>query len=439
MDRGVLNVKLAPTRSDYDHHNKAHTISNHHHHQIQSTLIKSKDYNTSTFVNSHNQHLSMEERRGRNGLKIQNDVQNYRFNGQNWDENGQTIQIASDDLSHMKSGAGIYHNKDNTESDFSNAQHLVASATRTLTGHDERVQCVSFGFDSNNFITAGHDSRILIWCRSYQISKLVGIVELSSKFVMSCDISPYSSIIAAGGLNNCCSLYLYHPSDPVVTKPVREFTNSDYMLSSCKFLSNSTIICSHGNKCFLHDVAEQSNENENQSLQQFNCHRGQISSIDVFENYPNNFMTCSSDKFVKLWDVRSRGCKMKQRNISEVNCIKICRLRPNLFASSLDYTITLSDIRYPTPLITFRASCNIGEITNIEISNCGRYIFATDDKGIFAAYDLLNIESTNGSFKLLNMLNQRMCMSMSPDGQCFVIGTSDSDVYLSQVINKFSQ
>ena len=66
---------------------------------------------------------------------------------------------------------------------FNANPELTANFSRTLTGHDERVQCVAFSPDSKIFISAGHDSRVLMWNRSSNIAKLVLYSFLNNPFV----------------------------------------------------------------------------------------------------------------------------------------------------------------------------------------------------------------------------------------------------------------
>ena len=86
-------------------------------------------------------------------------------------------------------------------------------------------------------------------------------------------------------------------------------------------------------------------------------------------------------------------------------------------------------------MMSFKAESNDGEINQLEISNSGQFVFASDDKGVFAAYNLLNKDlSSEGSCQLINIPNTRVCAQMSPDGQTFAIGSSNSDLYLSQIV-----
>jgi len=273
-------------------------------------------------------------------------------------------------------------------------------------------------------------------------SKLIGIVELDSRFVTSCDISPNSYVLAAGGLNNRCSIYIFDHMSPLMTCPALEFlNNSGHMLVSCNFLDENKIVCAHGKYCYLNDILKPTECNP---TLKFNCHRSQISSSDSIYNYPNNFITCGIDKHVKLWDIRMKEPGLDFKMSSELNDVKSCRLNPNIFTVCNEQKINIFDIRTSKPIISFDAFLNNSELIGLEMSNSGRIIFASDDKGTIAGYDILAMRHPslasetcqsvpNTAIELMSNTDDRLCMQMSNDGQTMVVGSLSGNIYLSQI------
>ncbi|MES1902877.1 MAG: G protein subunit beta, partial [Paramarteilia canceri] len=147
---------------------------------------------------------------------------------------------------------------------------------------------------------------------------------------MACDLSPSSSIVAAGGLNNKTSIYSLHPDRPLVTSPTLELSNTHHMLAACKFLSNNTIVSAHGPDCSITNI-ERSN-----SSTRMRCHHGQITGLDRVNKYPHNFVTCSSDRSLRVWDDRMRLPGMKYRVLGELNAVKCCQMQPNILTTCHD-------------------------------------------------------------------------------------------------------
>jgi len=301
------------------------------------------------------------------------------------------------------------------------------------------VQCVAFAQNSRRFITCGHDARLLLWSRLKSCSKLIGIAELGSRFVTSCDISPNSYVMATGGLNNRCSIYVYDHTSPLMTAPAQEFTNPHHMLVSCNFIDEGKVVCAHGNQCFLHDIYEPKPSKSCQFL----CHKGQISSTDAIYGHPMNFITCSIDKHVKIWDTRMREPGLNYRLASELNDVKSCRHQPNIFAVCHDKNINVFDVRFSKPMISFDAYLNDSELISLEMSNSGRIVIASDDQGTISGYDLgQQQQNTNPTMpsashpalQLMNMADNRLSMNMSNDGQTLLIGSQSGDIFLTQLV-----
>jgi len=306
---------------------------------------------------------------------------------------------------------------------------------RAPFGHEEAIQAVCFAPDSSKFVSVGQDSRLLVWSCASNWIRLVGIAELESKFSTAVDISPNGYIIGVGGLNNRCSIYYFDARKPLIDRPLQEFTNPYHMLVSCKFLTENNLICAHGNLCYLNDIYEARNSSTHSESSKFS-HRAQITGLDTLHGYSNNYITSSSDKRIKLWDVRSDQPGAEFKMSYELNYVKTCRSQPNIFTTCYDNKISIYDLRYGKPFANFDASSNYSEITSLEMSKNGRYVFATDDQGILACYDIFNVKNGVKSYQIINTPDATQTMQMSNNGQAMVVGSSSSELHLVQPLSR---
>merc|ERR1719419_1411087 len=273
------------------------------------------------------------------------------------------------------------------------------------------------------FISAGRDSRLLVWSRMHNLTRLIGIAELENKYSTACDISPDNNILAVGGLNNRCSLYFFSPSEPVMSKPVAEYTNAHHMLAGCKFISEREIVCAHGPNSYIHDIYDNSKVSTSTSKY---SHQGQITGLDIIKGYSQNYITASTDKRVKMWDTRVKQPALDIKIGYELTAVKSCRLQPNFFATSYNNQVSIFDIRCTRSLFSFNSLLNYGEINSLEISCDGQYILAADDQGVIAFYDWLSPKDKMQSDQILNTPENMLCMQLSEDSQTLAIGSSSS-------------
>merc|ERR1719334_158911 len=306
---------------------------------------------------------------------------------------------------------------------------LAFRCTKAPFSHEDALQCIGFASDSSRFCTAGLDSRLLVWDRHSSWVKLVGVAELTSKFSTACDIAPNSEIFGVGGLNNRCSLYKFDAEEPVMQNAVHEFTNPHHMLAACKFLNDETLICIHGDSFYHNSTASLTH------VAIKRAHKAQITGLDVLRSFSQNFVTCSSDRHIKLWDTRMSQCGIDLRLTHELNCIKTCRLQPNILAVCYDNQVNIFDIRFNRSLYSFDADKNFGELTAVELSRNGRLVFVADNQGSLACYDVLsgsraNAKTADNATRVLYSPDNAHVMHMSDDGRSLVIGSAKAELFL---------
>ena len=101
---------------------------------------------------------------------------------------------------------------------------------------------------------------------------------------MTCCFAPSANFVACGGLDNNCSVFSLQSNN---TEPIRELEGHGGHLSSCRFINNSKILTSSGDKtCILWDIESGTKESE------FADHDGDVlryfKFYSIIHIYPSN-------------------------------------------------------------------------------------------------------------------------------------------------------
>ncbi|KAH3662219.1 hypothetical protein OGAPHI_005467 [Ogataea philodendri] len=173
---------------------------------------------------------------------------------------------------------------------------------RTLRGHFNKVLTVSWHPDNRHLATAAQDGFLLFWDSTSGLKK--NLIRLDDPYIICSDISPNGHMVATGGLENACIIYKLHSSPDSETSPknsiVSIFKGHREYISDLSFVGNSQVLTSSGDKSIvLWDMEKGTRCNS------FNGHLGDVLGLSVNPRDPNMFVSCSSDRFSNLWDVRS--------------------------------------------------------------------------------------------------------------------------------------
>lgn len=99
---------------------------------------------------------------------------------------------------------------------------------RTLKGHFGKITALDWSSDSNTIVSASQDGNLVLW-DAFTTSKLLPI-RLKSAYVMSVCIDQTGQFVAAGGLDNACTIY---STDKGQLKA--ELVSHEGYLADCKF------------------------------------------------------------------------------------------------------------------------------------------------------------------------------------------------------------
>jgi WD40 repeat protein len=113
-------------------------------------------------------------------------------------------------------------------------------------------------------------------------------------------------------------------------EPVHVFTGHNDVVEDVAWSDENTIISvGDDNKIILNDIRTYTTAGD------IIGHDGAINSVDVNKLYPQLLLTGSSDKTMKIWDLRNTSdCLRVINNNQEVYCAKWAPFASNLFASS---------------------------------------------------------------------------------------------------------
>lgn len=176
---------------------------------------------------------------------------------------------------------------------------------RTLKGHFDKISCCAWYPDNKHIVSASQDGYLLVWDSTTGLKN--NLVELDDPYVLGCDVSANGQLVAAGGLDNTCTVYkvgtkfnekMYGNSLMSILKGHREY------ISDVSFLhgSSTQLVTSSGDKsCVLWDTTKGGH------VRYFYGHLGDVLSLSVNPNEnsnPNLFGSCSCDKLAMFWDVR---------------------------------------------------------------------------------------------------------------------------------------
>lgn len=271
-------------------------------------------------------------------------------------------------------------------------------------------------------VSASQDGKLIVWNVLTGMKNLA--ISLRSSWVMATDFSPSQKFVAAGGLDNTCSIYevSLNSSDALAkdSNPI-ELVGHEGYVSSCTFLDDSSILTTSGDaSAMLWDISKLTCVNK------FSDHKADVMTASIIDDEKNLFLTGSCDATVKLWDKRINGSTCVKSFVgheSDVNSVSSLKNGYSFVTGSDDSMCMLYDIRAEKELNVYHSDRILCGVTSVDCSNSGKYAFAAYDEGVVRVWstvygNMLQELSTEGS---------RVSMvKVSPDGQAVVIASWDN-------------
>jgi guanine nucleotide-binding protein G(I)/G(S)/G(T) subunit beta-1 len=239
---------------------------------------------------------------------------------------------------------------------------------------------------------------------------------------MTCAYEPTeSALVAAGGLDNLCTVYRVSESSTIET----ELQYHDGYLSSCRFLDVSTILTSSGDStCALWDLAASKPKHV------FSDHSGDVMALDVSPTDPWTFVSGSCDCSAKLWDARASKCVMTfPGSEGDVNAVAFMRNGLAFVTGTEEGIARMQDIRSFGVVNEFANDVMVTGISGVAFSKSGRLLFTGCDDNNVYAWDTL--EDRSSPLQVHEYHQQRVAAVALPlSGQCVAAASWDTDVSL---------
>jgi len=106
---------------------------------------------------------------------------------------------------------------------------------KTLRGHLAKVYALEWGGEEGqNIVSASQDGKLLVW--DAVTGNKIYAIPLQNAWVMTCAYSTSGSLVAAGGLDNCCSVYALRQGGGQTQREKCKLEGHTGYLSSCQFL-----------------------------------------------------------------------------------------------------------------------------------------------------------------------------------------------------------
>ena len=122
-----------------------------------------------------------------------------------------------------------------------------------LKGHNNKISDFRWSRDSKRILSASQDGFMLIWDSASGLKQ--NAIPLDSQWVLSCAISPSSTLVASAGLNNNCTIYRVSKENRVAQNVASIFKGHTCYISDIEFTDNAHILTASGDMtCALWDI-----------------------------------------------------------------------------------------------------------------------------------------------------------------------------------------
>jgi len=258
-----------------------------------------------------------------------------------------------------------------------------------------------------------------VWDGLYSLKNMA--IVLRSSWVMTSSFSPSGKFMAAGGLDNMCTIYKYEESAAfgVGEGVVAELSGHEGYLSRAIFLDDETVFTTSGDSS-----AALWNISQREISTEFRSHQADVMCAAQNPENKNVFVTGSVDTTAMLWDVRAST--FPQRTFlgheSDINAVTFFPDGNAFICGSDDATCRLFDIRSSGILNMYGDDRIVCGVTSLAVNKTGRVLVASYDDGPVVVWDSIFGEAVQ---KLEGHTKRISCVRTAPDGSA--IGTSSWD------------
>ncbi|EDQ86131.1 uncharacterized protein MONBRDRAFT_38561 [Monosiga brevicollis MX1] len=303
-----------------------------------------------------------------------------------------------------------------TTSSIESLHNYRLRSRRVLTGHYGKIFSMHWAADSQHLVSASQDGKLIVW-DAYSSAKLYAI-PLRSSWVMTCAYSPSGNYVAAGGLDNVCSIFELAQQDENNGAVKRELSFHTGFLSCCRFINDRQILTSSGDHtCALWDIER------GQPITVFKGHAGTVTGISLTPD-GQTFVSGACDATAKLWDLRDGKCKQTfEGHDHDINTVSMFPNGMAFGTGSDDGTCRLFDIRADQELMTYRPAEEGAKVFSVGFGKSGRLLFAGCEDFNCNVFDTLKGEHIG---VLAAHENRVSCVGVSDDGMALCTGSWDT-------------
>jgi len=297
--------------------------------------------------------------------------------------------------------------------------HTNLKARKRLGGHFGKIYAFDWAPDSRKLVSAAQDGNLFVWDGLYSLKNMAII--LRSSWVMTSSFSPSGNFMAAGGLDNLCTVYKYEESAAFGQGEgvIAELAGHEGYLSTAIFLDDDTIFTTSGDS-----AAALWNISQREMITEFRSHQADVMCASQNPDNKNVFVTGSVDTTAMLWDVRASS--FPQRTFlgheSDINAVSFFPDGNAFVCGSDDATCRLFDIRSSGILNSYGDDRIVCGVTSIAVNKTGRLIVSSYDDGPVVVWDSIFAEAVQ---KLEGHTKRISCLRAAPDGSA--LGTSSWD------------
>ena len=217
--------------------------------------------------------------------------------------------------------------------------------------------------------------------------KMYGVAGPDSKFAQCMAIAPSSDspLVLVGTMRNATTLFRKNPVSAIMQKS-KQWIKHDGYISSLHFLSDSTYISASGDAEIR--VFDMNADPSGNSLQRLIGHEKDAQCIKFPRDVASKdtFITCSTDKTVKLWDLRVGACAQTFKTSTELNS---CCIFPD------GNILACGGMKDKTYVFDVRACRKVGdyarnnqETSSCEFSRSGRELYVGHADGSIIVWDI---------------------------------------------------
>lgn len=324
----------------------------------------------------------------------------------------------------------------------------------TLRGHQDKVAQIKWSTDSGRIVLASQDGFVIMWDPVTGLKK--NAIVLENPWVLTCLVLGSGRLVASGGLDNACTIYLVGNSEAFSHDSALAMYGSLHTveavlkahtayISDCEFLSEALVVTGSGDmSCCQWDLATGT------KVRDFVDHLGDV--LCLSKGTPQVFVSGSSDGYVKVWDVRQRA---PTQNFfvsnSDVNCLRLTADDYGFVTGLDDGMVRMFDLRLDCEINRYSLQLQLHQqyeyadspgryssssldlmynapgVILVDVSVSGRLLYACYSNYGCVVWDALKSEAVGsvGQNTHSNVINQ---VRVAPDGIGLCTASWDSTI-----------